>query len=85
MTTSRLYIDPDYVARAAEDDKFALAFARIECHYFVNGGFFKVPSIPPLPPPQPSSRSTAGPHANAVARRRMARSSRRPPSWPTSL
>ncbi|MFN4143157.1 alpha/beta hydrolase, partial [Aestuariivirga sp.] len=21
-------------------DRFALAFARIECHYFVNGGFF---------------------------------------------
>ncbi len=42
MTTSRLYVDPDYVARAAEDDKFALAFARIESHYFVHGGFFKV-------------------------------------------
>jgi len=42
MTTSRLYVDPAYIARAAEDDKFALAFARIECHYFVNGGFFKV-------------------------------------------
>lgn len=41
MTTSRLYVDPDYVARAAEDDKFALAFARIESHYFVHGGFFK--------------------------------------------
>jgi proline iminopeptidase len=44
MTTSRLYVDPDYVARAAEDDKFALAFARIESHYFVHGGFFKVPA-----------------------------------------
>lgn len=43
MTTSRLYVDPMYVARAAEDDQFALAFARIECHYFVHGGFFKVP------------------------------------------
>jgi len=41
MTTSRLYVDPDYVARAADDDAFALAFARIECHYFVHGGFFK--------------------------------------------
>eukprot|EP01089_Gocevia_fonbrunei_P015161 TRINITY_DN4360_c0_g1_i2.p1 TRINITY_DN4360_c0_g1~~TRINITY_DN4360_c0_g1_i2.p1 ORF type:complete len:143 (+),score=33.02 TRINITY_DN4360_c0_g1_i2:555-983(+) len=40
MSTSRLYVDPDYIARAAEDDKFALAFASIECHYFVNGGFF---------------------------------------------
>jgi proline iminopeptidase len=27
--------------RDAEDDKFALAFARIENHYFVNKGFFK--------------------------------------------
>ncbi|MCY4325399.1 MAG: prolyl aminopeptidase [Betaproteobacteria bacterium] len=26
--------------RLAEDDKFALAFARIEAHYFANGGFF---------------------------------------------
>ena len=25
-----------------EEDAFALAFARIECHYFVNGGFFEV-------------------------------------------
>ncbi len=32
----------EYIARAADDDKFALAFARIECHYFVNGGFFHV-------------------------------------------
>jgi proline iminopeptidase len=24
------------------DDQFALAFARIECHYFLNGGFFDV-------------------------------------------
>ena len=23
------------------EDEFAAAFARIECHYFVNGGFFK--------------------------------------------
>jgi len=41
MATSRLFVDPANIARAAEDDKFALAFARIECHYFVNGGFFK--------------------------------------------
>jgi len=40
LSTSRLYIDPDYVARG-EDDKFALAFSRIESHYFVHGGFFK--------------------------------------------
>eukprot|EP01087_Luapelamoeba_hula_P017725 TRINITY_DN5613_c0_g2_i1.p1 TRINITY_DN5613_c0_g2~~TRINITY_DN5613_c0_g2_i1.p1 ORF type:complete len:324 (-),score=59.19 TRINITY_DN5613_c0_g2_i1:106-1077(-) len=41
MATSRLYVDPDYIARAADDVEFALAFARIECHYFVNAGFFK--------------------------------------------
>jgi proline iminopeptidase len=35
MATSRLYVDPEYIARAAEDDHFAVAFARIECHYFV--------------------------------------------------
>jgi len=31
MATSRLYVDPEYIAHAADDDKFALAFARIEC------------------------------------------------------
>lgn len=41
MSTSRLFVDPAYIARAAEDDDFALAFARIEAHYFVNAGFFK--------------------------------------------
>ena len=41
MTTSRLYVDPKYIARAADDDAFSLKFARIESHYFVNGGFFK--------------------------------------------
>jgi proline iminopeptidase len=40
MSTSRLYIDPATVERG-EDDKFALAFARIESHYFVHGGFFE--------------------------------------------
>lgn len=37
--TSRLIPDPDLVARTG-DATFAEAFARIECHYFVNGGFF---------------------------------------------
>jgi proline iminopeptidase len=37
--TSNLLPDDDHIARAAGDD-FALAFARIECHYFVNGAFF---------------------------------------------
>eukprot|EP01095_Lingulamoeba_sp_RSL-Kostka_P013590 TRINITY_DN5666_c0_g1_i1.p1 TRINITY_DN5666_c0_g1~~TRINITY_DN5666_c0_g1_i1.p1 ORF type:complete len:329 (+),score=132.81 TRINITY_DN5666_c0_g1_i1:75-1061(+) len=40
MSTSRLNVDPKYIQRA-EDPSFALQFARIECHYFVNGGFFK--------------------------------------------
>jgi len=39
MTTSRLYVDAEGVAKG-EDDKFALAFARIENHYFVNGSWF---------------------------------------------
>eukprot|EP00818_Percolomonas_sp_WS_P009782 CAMPEP_0117450238 /NCGR_PEP_ID=MMETSP0759-20121206/8362_1 /TAXON_ID=63605 /ORGANISM="Percolomonas cosmopolitus, Strain WS" /LENGTH=333 /DNA_ID=CAMNT_0005242747 /DNA_START=183 /DNA_END=1184 /DNA_ORIENTATION=+ len=46
MSTSRLFVDAKYIARAAEDNeeahKFALAFARIECHYFVNAGFWEV-------------------------------------------
>ncbi|KAI8815717.1 Alpha/Beta hydrolase protein [Fimicolochytrium jonesii] len=37
--TSRLYVDKVNVEKA-EKDNFALAFARIECHYFVNKGFF---------------------------------------------
>lgn len=37
-TTSFLLPKPDYVARSA-GDAFSLAFARIECHYFVNRGF----------------------------------------------
>jgi len=40
MTTSKLYVDPVKVARAT-DDEFANAFARIENHYFVNGGFMR--------------------------------------------
>ena len=39
--TSYLHIDPDY-ATSHGDPAFALAFARIENHYFVNGGFFEV-------------------------------------------
>jgi len=41
LATSRLFVDPAYIARAADDGKFAIQFARIESHYFVNGGFFK--------------------------------------------
>ena len=39
MATARLYVDPSYIARAADDAKFAVAFARIEAHYFVHGAF----------------------------------------------
>lgn len=41
MATSRLYMDPENLKRASDTDGFALAFARIECHYFVNAGFFR--------------------------------------------
>ncbi|KAG8740181.1 hypothetical protein FRC10_004620 [Ceratobasidium sp. 414] len=35
MTTSKLFVDEEYIAKAAEDD-WANAFARIENHYFIN-------------------------------------------------
>jgi proline iminopeptidase len=38
--TSFLRGNPDSIKRAAED-QFALAVARIECHYFVNRGFLR--------------------------------------------
>lgn len=38
-STSKLIPDSDVVARFGEDE-FADAFARIECHYFTNKGFF---------------------------------------------
>jgi len=38
--TLSLLPDADRVARF-EGDEFAIAFARIECHYFINGGFFE--------------------------------------------
>jgi len=37
--TSFLHVNPEHVAHAGEDE-FSLAIARIECHYFVNRGFF---------------------------------------------
>eukprot|EP00942_MAST-04A_sp_MAST-4A-sp1_P011459 g11459.t1 len=40
MATSKLFVSQDYIKRA-EDSKFAIAFARIETHYFVHGGWFK--------------------------------------------
>lgn len=38
-TTSNLFINASQVAHFGNEE-YALAFARIECHYFVNGGFF---------------------------------------------
>jgi proline iminopeptidase len=38
--TSFLWQDKSHIESSGEND-FALAFARIECHYFVNGGFFE--------------------------------------------
>ncbi len=39
--TSYLHTDASYVAKF-DDADYAAAFARIECHYFVNRGFFDV-------------------------------------------
>lgn len=39
-STLSLWPDPAREAHFGEDD-YSLAFARIECHYFVNGGFFE--------------------------------------------
>ncbi len=56
MHTSRLYVDPKYVARAADDDQFSLAFARIENHYFVNVTLHFTSRPPTPPPPHPIAR-----------------------------
>jgi proline iminopeptidase len=55
-STSRLFVDPDYITRFGREN-FADAFARIEAHYFVHGGFLRsdtqlvddVPRIAHLP------------------------------------
>lgn len=39
-STSRLIVDPELQSKFAEN-QFAEAFARIECHYFMNHGFFE--------------------------------------------
>ena len=39
-TTSKLHVDPDYIAHYGGDG-FADAFARIEAHYFVHGAWLK--------------------------------------------
>jgi proline iminopeptidase len=38
-STSKLFFDPSMIEKFA-DAEFALAFARIECHYFMNNSFF---------------------------------------------
>jgi proline iminopeptidase len=40
MATSKLVVDPVYLSRA-QNPQWALQFARIESHFFVNAGFFK--------------------------------------------
>ena len=40
-STSKLFYDPEMVGRFEQDDALSLAFARIECHYFVNNSFFE--------------------------------------------
>lgn len=39
--TSYLRLKPEYVKKFREDAAYAAAFARIECHYFVNKGFLR--------------------------------------------
>lgn len=39
-STSKLFQDPDLMNTFGKDE-FAAAFARIECHYFMNHGFFE--------------------------------------------
>ena len=42
-STSHLLQDQEYIKSCAGDE-FSLAFSRIECHYFVNGGFLTRPN-----------------------------------------
>jgi len=42
-STSKLYIDQKKI-ELSENVEFAAAFARIECHYFINKGFFDTPN-----------------------------------------
>ena len=43
-STLSLYEDPNRLSQFAAD-YYALAFARIECHYFANGGFAAVMTL----------------------------------------
>lgn len=38
-STSKLFPDPDFISDF-DDPEFAIAFARIECHFFMNNAFF---------------------------------------------
>jgi len=38
--TSFLRLNPEYLVKFEQDD-YAAAFSRIECHYFINGGFLR--------------------------------------------
>lgn len=40
MATSRLFVDNAYLQRT-ENDQWAMRFARIECHFFIHGGFLE--------------------------------------------
>ena len=42
-STSKLIPDASLIEKFGQDS-FATAFARIECHYFMNGGFFEMPN-----------------------------------------
>jgi proline iminopeptidase len=42
-SVATLHQDPDLIAHC-DDAGFTLAFARIECHYFVNNGFLRTPT-----------------------------------------
>jgi len=41
FSTSRLYYDSSVAKKQVQEDNFVVSFARIECHYFVNGVFFR--------------------------------------------
>ena len=56
--TSFLHVDADFVS-GHEEPEFALAFARIENHYFVNGGFFEVEDQLLRDAPRIAGRATA--------------------------
>lgn len=43
-STSKLFVDPQMIEEFEEPEK-ALAFARIECHYFMNNAFFPTPNF----------------------------------------